>query len=253
MNNALTIFNYGAAAVRTVEIDGEPWFVAKDVCAVLGVNTNNVRRDLDDDEVDSFKLNASGMAALIVNEPGLYALIQKSRKEEARTFKRWINHEVLPTIRKTGGLYMTDQKAEELLADPDLIIGLAMQVKELKQKTSMLTEKNAVMGQALAVAAPKVAYVDDMVDNCEGLISLGQFGKMLKQNKGMNTGRNKIFAQLRALGVIMKNHQVPMDRYMGRGLFVVKESHFNERTVQTTYLTTKGETWVHNLLSNSTL
>ena len=76
----------------------------------------------------------SGKANLIVSEPGLYALIQKSRKDAAKRFKRWVNHEVLPTIRKTGGVYMTPEKAEEILADPDLIIGLAQQVKALKEE-----------------------------------------------------------------------------------------------------------------------
>lgn len=104
--------------LRVMDQDGEPWFVAKDVCNVLGLNTNNLRRDLDDDEIKSLKLRASGSANLVVNEPGLYSLILRSRKPEAKRFKRWVTHEVLPTIRKTGGTYMTDAAEKRFAADP---------------------------------------------------------------------------------------------------------------------------------------
>lgn len=136
-NNKIVPFNYGALEVRTVMIDGEPWFVAKDVCKILGLQPNNIARDLDYDEFANSSTRGIRFPGVnrglnLITEPGLYSLIQKSRKQEAMQFKRWVNHEVLPTIRKTGGVYMTEQKTEELLADPDLIIGLAMQVKAIK-------------------------------------------------------------------------------------------------------------------------
>ena len=103
--NELTIFNYGVAEVRTVMIDGEPWFVAADVCRVLEFNEVHVAmRGLDEDEKDRYIIPTLGGAqdSWVISEAGLYSLILRSRKAEAKRFKRWVTHEVLPTIRKTG-------------------------------------------------------------------------------------------------------------------------------------------------------
>lgn len=107
--NELSIFNYEQKEVRTVQVDGEPWFVAKDVCDVLELsNPTAAVAELDDDERSKFNLGRQGQAN-IINEPGLYSLILRSRKPEAKAFKRWITHEVLPAIRKTGS-YATPQQ-----------------------------------------------------------------------------------------------------------------------------------------------
>ena len=124
------MFSYNNVNVRTVMQDGEPWFVAKDVCDVLGLSdVSKAIQALDEDEKGTNSIPTPGgtQQLSIVNEPGLYSLILRSRKPEAKQFKRWITHEVLPTIRKTGGAYLTAAKAEEFLADPNLIIGLAQQ------------------------------------------------------------------------------------------------------------------------------
>ena len=111
--NELSIFNYGQNEVRTVQVDGEPWFVAGDVCSILDItNTTRATDGLDDDEKGLHTVNTPGgnQQVSIVNEPGLYSLILRSRKPEAKAFKRWITHEVLPTIRKTGGVSMMTKK-----------------------------------------------------------------------------------------------------------------------------------------------
>lgn len=133
--NDIIPFNYKEHEVRTVVIDGDPWFVAKDVCAALLImNTTDQLNKLDDDEkgVEILYTLGGHQKVSVISEPGLYSLIMRSNKPEAKAFKRWITHEVIPTIRKTGGVYMTADKAEELLADPDLVIGLAQQVKTLQ-------------------------------------------------------------------------------------------------------------------------
>ena len=105
--NELSIFNYGQNEVRTVQVNGEPWFVAKDVCAVLELKDHRPSINLlDEDERHTVPVTDAlgrNQDTYIVNEPGLYSLILRSRKPEAKTFKRWITHEVLPAIRKTGG------------------------------------------------------------------------------------------------------------------------------------------------------
>jgi len=113
--NALQVFNYEATQIRVLQIEGEPWWVAKDVCSVLEVDQTQTRR-LDDDEKGLRSIQTPGGAQemLVVNEPGLYSLILGSRKPEAKAFKRWITHEVIPQIRKTGS-YATPQTQSELI------------------------------------------------------------------------------------------------------------------------------------------
>ena len=112
MNEMMT-FNFDGNSVRTVTVDNEPWFVAKDVCDTLGLtNITEALRCLDEDELTSEKLK-SGIQLRrmkIVSESGLYGLIMRSNKPEAKRFRKWVTAEVLPTLRKTGGVYMTDEK-----------------------------------------------------------------------------------------------------------------------------------------------
>lgn len=113
----LSIFNYKQKEVRTVQVDGEPWFVAKDVCDVLELeNVSRAVAGLDEDELTLLKVRAGGQAREVnaVNEPGLYSLIMRSRKPEAKAFKRWITHEVLPTIRKTGSYAAPQQPSPSI-------------------------------------------------------------------------------------------------------------------------------------------
>lgn len=154
--NDIMEFNYGAAVVRTVDVDGEPWFVAKDVALVLGYElTAHMTRMLDDDERGIRLVDTPGgrQEMTTISEPGLYSCIMGSRSKDAKKFKRWVTHEVLPTIRKTGGIYMTEQKTEELLADPDLIIGLAMQVKQIKAERDKAVKEKAWISEKREVTA----------------------------------------------------------------------------------------------------
>nr|NJM03418.1 hypothetical protein [Desulfobacula sp.] len=139
----LISFNYHDHQVRTVIVKDEmgesvPWWVAKDVCDVLDIkNVSQALSYLDNDEKEQLGINiinseVGGRGTLLVSEPGLYSLILRSRKPEAKAFKRWITHEVLPTIRKTGGTYMTDAALERTLTDPDFMIGVLTQLKAIK-------------------------------------------------------------------------------------------------------------------------
>ena len=118
MEDQIQVFNNEQfGVVRTVLQDGEPWFVAADVCKALEIgNPTDVMRRLDADErtLVSIEGASNGLPVNAVNEPGLYTLVLTSRKPEAKAFKRWITHEVIPSIRKHGG-YLTPQKVEEVL------------------------------------------------------------------------------------------------------------------------------------------
>lgn len=128
MNNELQIFNYQSREVRTVIIDGEPWFVLKDVCAVLGIADHKVAaRRLEEDEVCQIPLTDSlgrMQETSIINESGLYNVILRSDKPEAKPFRKWVTGKVLPSIRKTGsyGSRTVLSPAEQLLEQAKLMV-----------------------------------------------------------------------------------------------------------------------------------
>lgn len=196
--------------LRVVEKDGEPWFVAKDVCAALELNqvTNAVRR-LDDDE--HTLISNKGKGINVVNEPGLYSLVLSSRKPEARAFKRWVTHEVLPEIRKRGG-YMV-ARADET---PEQLMARALKIADetLKRQQAQIEELK-----------PKALFADAVAAS-DGTCLVGEFAKMLRQN-GVDIGQNRLFAWLRDHGYLGKsgsNRNVPTQRAMDMGLFRIKET-----------------------------
>lgn len=148
MNTEIQTFNFNDSTLRTLTDEaGDPWFVAKDVCDILGIRTNNLRTILDSDEISELSNDYSidiaqngGKSPLIISEAGLYGLVLKSRKPEAKEFKRWVTHEVLPTIRKHGA-YMTQQTLDKALTSPDFLIQLATKLKEEQEKVKALEPK----------------------------------------------------------------------------------------------------------------
>ena len=174
-NNEITVFqNDQFGSVRTIIRDGEPWFVAADVCRALELgDTHKAVERLDDDEKGRSSIPTLGGAQelLMVNEPGLYALVLGSRKPEAKAFRRWITHEVIPAIRKHGG-YLTPPTIEQLLDNPDLIVEMALKLKAER-------EKRAKVEGELLVAKPKAAYFDALVER-NTLTGLGETAKELK-------------------------------------------------------------------------
>lgn len=160
MEKLQSVFNYGDAQVRTVLKNNEPWFVAKDVCEVLEIrNSRDALVRLDSDEKDDVGLtDAIGrqQETAIVNEAGLYTLILTSRKPEAKQFKRWITHEVLPTIRKTGG-YVSN---EDMFINTYLVHA-DNQTKLMFRATLETVRKQ---NEQLAIMQPKAEYFDALVD-----------------------------------------------------------------------------------------
>ena len=159
MSNLPVVFDYRGQNVRTVMVDGEPWFVIRDICEVLELgNVTWACQRLDADEFSSTKVvDSAGRSqeTAIVNEAGLYSLVLGSRKAEARAFKRWVTHEVLPAIRKTGAYAKPAQMSTE-----DLIILQAQSVKELKSRVLSLEEKAGTTDARLDTVAHRVASLD---------------------------------------------------------------------------------------------
>lgn len=149
--------------VRVVEQDGEPWFVAADVCKALEIGNSRMALErLDADEKADVSLTDTSYNGVvqdrhhsIVNEPGLYTLVLGSRKKEAKLFKRWITHDVIPSIRKHGG-YLTPEMTERVLSDPDTIIRLATELKKERTRRIELEGQNAEQKKIIDDYAPKV-------------------------------------------------------------------------------------------------
>lgn len=158
MTYAITPFTYGDATIRTVTVGGEPWFVAKDVCDALGIsNPTDALKRLDDDERARFNLGRQGEAN-IVNEPGLYSLILASRKPEAKAFKRWITHEVLPAIRRDGG-YISPSASEHQV---NALIRQAQMRMELVQAAKGIIDPGHLEAKARVILAQGLGELPEL-------------------------------------------------------------------------------------------
>ena len=192
MNNGIQKFDFKGALLRTLTDEaGEPWFVAKDVCDILEIsNPSDALKRLDDDERSRFNLGRQGETN-IVNEAGLYVLVLGSRKPEAHEFKRWVTHEVLPSIRKTGGYIPTTD------ADDDMTI-LAKAVM-IGQRT-MEAQKRKIAEQQTRIdeLQPKASMWDNFVD-IPDVLSVGNSAKLLS-NLGRPIGRKTLFSWLERNG-----------------------------------------------------
>lgn len=162
----LKIFNYEGNEVRTVQKDGETWFVLKDVCGVLEIgNSRDVAARLDEDEkgVDNIDTLGGEQELTIISESGLYSTILSSRKPEAKKFKKWVTSEVLPSIRKHGA-YMTSETLEAAILNPDIMIKLCTALKEEKDKRKALETVNSELTVDNQIMRPKADYFDELVD-----------------------------------------------------------------------------------------
>lgn len=194
--------------------DGEPWFVASDIAKTLGYrDAEKMTRRLDDDEKGTRSVGTPGgdQQMTVITEAGLYAAILGSKVDGAQRFKRWVTHEVLPSIRKHGG-YMAGQEA----MSPEQMLAASMRWLEsrIKEQEAQLEEQK-----------PKVLFAD-AVSASDGTCLVGELAKMLTQ-AGYTVGQNRLFRQLREDGFLGKagqNRNVPLQRWVEQGLFRIKET-----------------------------
>ena len=249
MNTELLVFSYEGNQVRTVQVDGEPWWVLRDVCQVLDLTSPaRVAERLEEDEVSQAHLIDSigrNQETLIVSEAGLYSVIIRSDKPDAKQFKRWVTHEVLPSIRKHGA-YVTNNKLDELMSDPDTWVRLINELKAERDQRQQL-EAKAVVNQ------PKVIFAD-AVSVSDGTILIGELAKILKGN-GIDIGQNRLYERLRADGYLIRrkgsDYNAPTQKAMELGLFKVKETAITHAdghvTIsKTTKVTGKGQQYFIN-------
>lgn len=224
MKGEIRIFsNQEFGSIRTVEIDGEPWFVGKDVAERLGYKdtVNALKSHVDeDDKKRGWRITTpSGEQDMtIINESGLYSLVLSSKLPGAKAFKRWVTSEVIPSIRKHG-TYMTLETAEQMLSNPDFMIRLLQELKsEQEQRRELERQKKE--------DAPKVLFAD-AVKTSRTSILVGELAKILKQN-GVETGQTRLFSWLRDNGFLIKrkgsDYNMPTQKAMEAGLFEIKET-----------------------------
>lgn len=246
--NELTIFNYEGKDIRTVQRDGETWWVLKDVCDVLDLSNSRMVADrLDDDEKGvSITDTLGGKQELtIISESGLYNVILLSRKPEAKKFKRWVTHEVLPSIRRHG-VYAVD----ELLANPDLLIKALQELKAERTKNAALTETVHIQRQQIAEMKPKASYYD-VILNCKDAVAITTIAKDYgKSGQWLNE-------YLHSLGVQFKQGNIWLlyQKYAQNGYTCTKTHNYlgNDGEYHAkvhTYWTQKGRLFIYELLKS---
>lgn len=251
--NELKVFeNAEFGQIRGVEINGESWLVGKDVAERLGYSNASkavmVHVDDGDKRFEMLPVSDSQIGNLVktalINESGLYSLVMGSKLPNAKKFKRWVTSEVLPAIRKHGG-YLTAEKVEEALLNPDVLIRLATELKDEREARRALESK-------VAEDAPKVLFAQ-AVEQAENSILVGDLAKLIKQN-GTDIGQKRLFERLRAegyLGTRGENYNMPTQRAMEMQLFRISERTINNpdgsvRLTRTVKVTGKGQVYFIN-------
>lgn len=240
--NELQIFkNSQFGNVRIVMKGQEPWFVAKDVCECLAISKHrDAISRLDADERGSLKVDTLGgkQEMATVNEYGLYSLVLSSRKPEAKEFKRWITHDVIPQIRKTGQ-YVADIPRTL----PDALRAYANEVEEHNKAKALIEEQK-----------PKVLFADSVAASHTSIL-VGDLAKLLHQNGVKDMGQKRLFNWLRENSYLIKrkgsDYNSPTQKAMEMGLFQIKEtvvSHADGHTSvnKTTKVTGKGQQYFIN-------
>jgi len=269
MNEIIKVFESEEfGSVRTVLIDGEMWFVGKDVAEILGYsNTRDaLARHVDNEDKTTVMIPDTGSnyksQAVIINESGLYSLILLSKLPKAKEFKRWVTSTILPTIRKTGGY----------VANEDLFINTYLpnvddNVKALfKLNLQAINQLNQIVdNQRITISTqqrkieedkPKVEFADHVADTSD-CIDIGTLSKIAKK-ENIPIGRNRLFEWLRKKDFLMskgKHKNEPYQRYIDNGWFVVREYVYNtaygEQIGTKTYVTGKGQMCIIEKLRNA--
>ena len=250
----IRLFNFESQQVRVVTIDGDPWFVGKDVATILGyartADALKVHVAEEDKGVGEIQTPGGIQKMIVINESGLYSLILRSKLPSAEKFSHWVTSEVLPSIRKHG-VYMTDSKAKELVTNPNSLADL------LQQASDQLREKDA----QIADMKPKALFADSVASSHSDIL-VGQLAKIVKA-QGLNIGQNRAFTWLRDHGYVSKRKGIdwnmPTQKSLELGVMRIKEStgvnpDGSVRINKTTLITGKGQPYfVNKMLNDKTL
>lgn len=265
MNDMIQVFSYEGNEVRTLQQNGEPWWVAKDVCDIFGEsNRNRAMQALANDEKGYTQMTTPGglQNIAIVNESGLYSLLFAMQPQKARgvsedhisarinslrAFRRWVTHEVLPSIRKVG-MYATPEAAKKLLEEPDFLIEALTELKAIRLKNSALNETVCIQNQQIAELKPKAGYYD-VILACKDAVAITTIAKDYgKSGQWMNE-------YLHTLGVQFKQGNIWLlyQKYAENGYTCTRTHPYigldgEQHSKIHTYWTQKGRLFIYELL-----
>lgn len=241
MTNEIKVFqNEEFGSVRTMEINGEPWFVGKDVAMILGYAKpeNAVANHVDEEDKTTTLIQGTGSNyksnAVIINESGLYSLILSSKLPNAKKFKHWVTSEVLPTIRKTGG-YVSNE---------DMFINTYLPYADDNTKMLFRTTLSTInqLNDKISKDKPYVDFAKHVTDSSD-TVDVGEFSKIVK-NENIKIGRNRLFDWLRNSGYLMSNN-TPYQKYINDGYFkvieTIKNTPYGTKIFPKTLITGKGQ------------
>lgn len=243
MKMEIQTFNFENQRVRTIELENEPWFVGKDVAEILGyTNTPKAIRDHVDEEdklTERIVLSGQNREVIIINESGLYSLILSSKLPNAKKFKRWVTSEVLPTIRKHGA-YLTPDKLEEALLNPDTLINLATQLKQER-------EGRLIAEQRVNELTPKATYYDLVLQN-NTLLSITKIAK----DYGWSGMKMNHFLHENKVQFKQGDTWLLYQKYADKGYTQSKTNIVDggKKTVMHTYWTQKGRLFIYELMKS---
>ena len=250
MNNLQIFDSPDFGQIRTIQQNGEPWFVGKDVADILGYQngSRDVNRHVDEDDRQNYQNGTfeSNRGLTIINESGLYSLILYSKMPKAKEFKRWVTSEVIPAIRKTGG-YIA---GSENMTDAEIMAKAVLVAQStIRQRDQRIKE----LESDVAAAKAKVLFAD-AVSASDSTILIGDLAKILKQN-GHPIGQKRLFNWMREQGYLIKragaDYNSPTQRAMEMGLFKIKETAISHSdghvsVSKTTKVTGKGQQYFIN-------
>lgn len=246
MTNEIMNFEFDGNDVRTMQINGEAWFVGKDVATVLGYarTADAVRKHVDEEDrgVSNLATPSGKQSMTIINESGLYSLIISSKLPSAKRFKRWITSEVLPAIRKHGA-YMTDQKIEEILLNPDTIIKLATELKTER-------EGRLIAEQRVNELTPKATYYDLVLKN-KSLVTITQIAKDYGMSgQELNSKLHELKVQYKQGATWLLYSKYQRTGWTHSDTVMVKRKDGTQKAVMQTKWTQKGRLGLYDLLKN---
>lgn len=235
MADGIKVFeNQEFGSVRTLVVEGEPWFVGKDVAAALGYGSgkslnNAVAKHVDDEDKGVTEMMTPGgkQNIVIINESGLYSLVLSSKLESAKKFKRWVTSEVLPDIRKHG-IYMTNSIVESFMNDPRAMSQVFAAYADEREARIKLEQEKAELVEVNTVMKPKAEFADAIHATGDGIM-VKQMAALLFQN-GYPTGQNRLFSQLRSEGFLCdcsgERYNTPTQTSIERGIMKTRETHY---------------------------
>ena len=247
MTNEVRVFNFENSEIRTTVIDGTPHFVGKDVAEILGYKrtADAIASHVDSEDKGVGEIETPGgvQKLVVINESGLYSLVLSSKLPSAKKFKRWVTNDVLPDIRKHGA-YLSNDKIEEILTDPETIISLAQQVKDERAKNALLT-------QQVAESRPKADYYDKIMQSTS-LVTITQIAKDYGWSaKQMNDKLHELGVQYKIGG-----QWVLYSKYQDKGytfshtVDITKKDGSTDVKMNTKW-TQKGRLFIYNLLKEN--